>query len=236
MKTTEQALELARTLVSIGEAAGKRTVAYLTNMDQPLGYEIGNWNEVREALEVLGGGGPEDVRELSLLLAGTMVWLGGKAGSVEEGIALGRAAIDDGSARQVFIDVAAAQDADVTVLRHPDRYPTGGVSVDVVATDAGVVRGFDSYALGMAAVELGAGRLRTDDRIDPAAGITLTSKIGDRVAKGAVLATVRTATRSAEVAERIAETVRAAIRLGQGSQNPPKWVTHVVNRDGTFLY
>jgi len=236
MKTTEQALELARTLVSIGEAAGKRTVAYLTNMDQPLGYEIGNWNEVREALEVLGGGGPEDVRELSLLLAGTMIWLGGKAGSVEEGIALGRAVIADGSAMRAFIDVAAAQDADVTVLRHPDRYPQAGVSVDVVATDAGVVWGFDSYALGMAAVELGAGRLRKEDRIDPSAGITLTSKIGDRVAKGSVLATLRTSTRTAEAAGRIAETVRAAIRLGSGPVNPTKWVTHVVNRDGTFLY
>lgn len=99
-----------------------------------------------------------------------------------------------------------------------------------------MVWGFDSYALGMAAVELGAGRLRKDDRIDPAAGITLTSKIGDRVAKGAVVATVRTSTRSAEAVGRIAETVRAAIRLGSGPVNPTKWVTHVVNRDGTFLY
>lgn len=236
MKTEERALELARTLVSIGEAAGKRTVAYVTNMDQPLGYEIGNWSEVRESLDVLRGGGPEDVRELSLLLAGTMIHLGGKAASVEEGIAKGRAAIADGSALKAFIEVAAAQDADVTVLHDPDRYPAAGVSVDVVATAAGVVSGFDSYALGMAAVELGAGRLRKEDRIDPTAGITLRAKIGDPVAEGGVLATVRTASGRADAAARIAETVHSAIRLGPGPVDPPKRVTHIVDRDGTSLY
>lgn len=236
MKTEERALELARTLVSIGEAAGKRTVAYVTNMDQPLGYEIGNWSEVRESLDVLRGGGPEDVRELSLLLAGTMIHLGGKAASVEEGIAKGRAAIADGSALKTFIEVAAAQDADVTVLHDPDRYPAAGVSVDVVATAAGVVSGFDSYALGMAAVELGAGRLRKEDRIDPTAGITLRAKIGDPVAEGGVLATVRTASGRADAAARIAETVHSAIRLGPGPVDPPKRVTHIVDRDGTSLY
>lgn len=236
MKTTEQALELARTLVSIGEAAGKRTIAYLTNMDQPLGYEIGNWTEVRESLDVLRGGGPEDVRELSLLLAGTMIHLGGKADSVAEGVALGRAAIADGTALEAFIGVAAAQDADVAVLRHPERYPQADAAVEVRAKSAGYVTGFDSYAIGMAGVELGAGRLRKEDRIDPTAGITLTSKIGDPVAEGALLATLRTSAANAAALPRIAETVHAAIRLGPVPVDPPKRVTHVVDRDGTSLY
>lgn len=236
MKTTEQALELARTLVSIGEAAGKRTVAYLTNMDQPLGREIGNWLEVRESLDVLKGGGPEDVRELSLLLAGTMIHLGGRAASVEEGIAMGRASIADGSAFNAFVAVARAQGADVEVLHHPERYPQATHRQEVRAADDGYVTSFDTYAIGMAAVELGAGRLRKEDTIDPTAGITMAVRIGDQVRRGDLMASIHTSARNAPKSQEITETLFRSIRLGNGPVAPPKRVTHLVNRDGTSLY
>lgn len=236
MKTEERALELARTLVSIGEAAGKRTVAYLTNMDQPLGSAIGNWNEVRESLEVLQGGGPDDVRDLSLLLAGTMIHLGGKAASVEEGIEMGRASITDGSAFRCFVDVARAQDADVSTLLAPDTYPKAELTLDVTAAEDGFVTGFDSYEIGMAGVELGAGRLRKEDPIDPTAGIELHVKLGAGVRAGDRLATLLTSRSNAARLPAIAERVRQAIRLGKTAVKPPKQVTHVVNRDGVSLY
>lgn len=236
MKTQDRALELAKTLVSIGEAAGKRTVAYLTNMDQPLGLAIGNWNEVRESIEVLQGGGPDDVRDLSLLLAGTMIHLGGKADSVEAGIALGKARIADGSAFRCFVDVARAQDADVSTLLAPDTYPQADVSIDVLAQSDGVVTGFDSYEIGMSGVELGAGRLKKEDPIDPTAGIDLSVKLGTRVVSGDILATLHTSSGNREKLDAISDRVRRAIFLGNTAVNPSKQVTHIVNRDGVSLY
>jgi pyrimidine-nucleoside phosphorylase len=236
MKTEERALELARTLVSIGEAAGKQTVAYLTNMDQPLGQAIGNWNEVRESIEVLQGGGPDDVRDLSLLLAGTMIHLGGKASSVEEGIELGKASIADGSAFRCFVDVARAQDADVSTLLAPQTYPQAELSMDVLAAQDGIVVGFDSYEIGMSGVELGAGRLKKEDPIDPTAGIELYVKLGAEVKAGEPLATLFTSGKNHAALSGIAERVRGAIHLGNTVVKAPKQVTHVVNRDGVFLY
>lgn len=236
MKTTERALELARTLVSIGEAAGKQTVAYLTNMDQPLGYAIGNWNEVRESIEVLQGGGPDDVRELSLLLAGTMIHLGGKAASVEEGIEMGRASIADGSAFRCFVDVARAQDADVSVMLAPETYPKADILHEIKAESDGVVVGFESYEIGMAGVESGAGRLKKEDPIDPTAGIDLRVKLGDRVRRGEVVAILHTSREKSDRVTAISERIRKAIHIGNTAVNPSKAVTHVINRDGVSLY
>lgn len=236
MKTEERALELAKTLVAIGEAAGKRTVAYLTNMDQPLGYAIGNWNEVRESIEVLQGKGPEDVRELSLLLAGTMIHLGGKADSVEAGIELGRKSMADGSALRTFIDVAIAQDADVAVLHAPETYPSADITHIITAETDGFVVGFDSYEIGMAGVELGAGRRAKEDRIDPSAGIDLHVKLGDAVGQGDPLATVHTGMKNEGRLQAVSNSIRKAIHIGNTAVTPPKWVTHVVNRDGVSLY
>lgn len=236
MKTEERALELARTLVSIGEAAGKQTVAYLTNMDQPLGRSIGNWNEVRESIDVLHGGGPDDVRDLSLLLAGTMIHLGGKAASVEEGIELAKASIADGSAFRCFVDVARAQDADVSTLLAPETYPKADISVDVLASEDGIVVGFDSYEIGMSGVELGAGRLKKEDLIDPTAGIELHVKLGAVVKTGEPLATLLTSRTNEARLAAITARVHSAIHLGNTAVKPPKQVTHVINRDGVSLY
>ena len=105
MKTPEQALELAEKLVSIGERFGKKTIGYITNMDQPLGETVGNWLEVRESALALQGHGEAAMMEVTLMLSGTMIYLGGRAGSVEEGVAMSRAAIADGSAFQKLLDI-----------------------------------------------------------------------------------------------------------------------------------
>jgi thymidine phosphorylase len=201
-----------------------------------LGKAIGNWNEVRESIEVLQGGGPDDVRDLSLLLAGTMIHLGGKAASVDEGIAMGKARIADGSAFRCFVDVARAQDADVATLLAPESYPAADLSMDVLASRDGVVVGFDSYEIGMSGVELGAGRLKKEDPIDPTAGIELHAKLGTVVKAGDRLATLLTSQKNEGRLPAIAERVRNAVHLGNTAVYPPKQVTHVVNRDGVSLY
>ncbi len=218
MRTEADARRLAERLVAIGTAAGKPTIAYLTDMDTPLGHAIGNWIEVEESLAVLAGGGPADVRELSLLLAGTMIYLGGQAESVEAGIALGARAIEDGSALQAFIGLAAAQDADITCLLHPERYPQAPHQLVVAADRDGWITGMDTFAIGMAAVELGAGRLRKEDRIDPVAGIRLQAKTGDHVKAGQPLAVLLGS--DAERTRAQVGAVAAAYRFGDRAPEP----------------
>src|SRR6056297_2112008 len=123
MKKHEDAAELAKTLVGIGEEFGKETVAYLTNMEQPLGYKVGNWLEVEESMKALQGNGPEDVMEVTHMLSGTMIMLGGKAGSIEEGIAMSKEAVDNGQAFEKWLELTELQDGDTGVLRNLDDYP-----------------------------------------------------------------------------------------------------------------
>src|SRR6056297_1101522 len=112
MKTKEEALELAETLVNIGESFGKETIAYLSNMNQPLGYKIGNWLEVEESIDALNGKGPDDVMLVTHQLAGTMIYLGGKAGTISEGIEKSRQAVADGKAMSTWKKLVETQDGD----------------------------------------------------------------------------------------------------------------------------
>jgi len=167
-------------------------VAYITAMDQPLGMMIGNWLEVVEAVECLKGKNIPDLMELVYVLGGTMVKLGGKAGTIAEGIGLCRSAVWSGRAFEKFLQVVARQGGDASFIRDPSRYPPSACSRDVAAASGGYVTAFATRRIGVLAVELGAGRLRVDDVVDPRAGIILRRKIGDRVAPGETLATIRT--------------------------------------------
>lgn len=134
MKNVDDASELARTLVQIGEDFGKETIAYLTSMEQPLGHAVGNWLEVSECLDALNGEGPDDVMEITHLLAGTMIRLGGKAGSVEEGMEKSREAINNGSAMSKWMDVVREQGGDVSVIENPSSYSQAEFIMEVAAT------------------------------------------------------------------------------------------------------
>src|SRR6056297_3743740 len=137
MKKHEDAAELAKTLVGIGEEFGKQTIAYLTNMEQPLGNAVGNWLEVKEGIDCLNGNGPEDVMEITHLLAGTMIYLGKKASSVEDGIELSKKAVDDGTALQKWIDIVEEQGGDSGVVKDPDTYPKADMVEDVKSDRSG---------------------------------------------------------------------------------------------------
>jgi pyrimidine-nucleoside phosphorylase len=190
MKTEAHARELAETMCGIGAAHGKRVVAYLTRMDEPLGQAVGNANETIESFEVLKGRGPADIRELTLVLGAEMLVLGGVARDHADGRARISRALDDGSAIERMRRCIAAQGGDPRVCDEYARMPQPRRRVDVLATDAGLVVDIDAEAIGHAAMRLGAGRLRKEDAVDPAVGIMLHKKLGDHVTAGEPLATL----------------------------------------------
>ena len=180
MKTPEQARELAQALVGIGRAQGVATEAMLTDMDAPLGRTVGNALEIRESIEVLEGGGPADVRELSLALAARMLRLAGVAASAEEALTSGRAL-------ETFRRMVERQGGDPGVIDDPGRLPSAPHRHVVRAERRGFAQGWHAERLGMAAVALGAGRDRADDRIDPAVGAVVLARPGDAVHQGDAL-------------------------------------------------
>ncbi len=187
MKDVEGSRELARTMVGIGERHGVETVALITGMDQPLGREVGNANELRESIDVLRGQGPEDVTELTLAFAETMMALAG----IEGGRDLLTDSIESGKALQKLIDVAIAQGGDPSVIESPDLLPVCANEAVITAPHDGFVTRCDALTIGVAATRLGAGRERKEDTIDPGVGIRLEAKVGDEVIRGAPLARIR---------------------------------------------
>jgi pyrimidine-nucleoside phosphorylase len=192
MESYDDSLALASALVAIGNSCGKTTVAFITDMGQPLGMMIGNWLEVVESVECLKGKNVPDLMELTYVLGGAMVYLGGKAGTIAEGITQCRSAIWSGRAYEKFIQVVERQGGDSSFVREPARYPVSRLSLEVRASASGYITGFATRRIGVLAVELGAGRLKVDDPVDPKAGIVLSRKIGDRVEKNDLLAVIKT--------------------------------------------
>lgn len=187
MENLAGARELARTMVDIGTAYGVHTVALITSMEQPLGREVGNANEMKESVEILKGGGPEDVVELVLALGEVMLEQAG----IDGGRDRLQSAIDDGSAFEKLLEVAEAHGGDVSVLHDPDLLVVAPEEAVITAQTDGYVTRCDAHTVGAAATRLGAGRESTEDKVDPGVGMTIMAKIGDAVARGDVLARVR---------------------------------------------
>ncbi len=186
MKDLDSARRLAETMVRIGESQGVSTVALLTSMDQPLGREVGNANEIRESVAVLRGDGPKDVTELTLNIGEVMLELAG----IEGGRDLLDETIVTGRALQKLIDVVEAHGGNGAAVHDPDLLPTARNIETVTAPRSGFVTRCDALTIGIAATRLGAGRERKDDDVDPSVGITLEHKVGAEVEKGDVLAFV----------------------------------------------
>jgi pyrimidine-nucleoside phosphorylase/thymidine phosphorylase len=193
MKTRERAEALGRALVGLGRAMGKRVAALLTAMDEPLGNAVGNALEVAEAVALLRGGGPADLREVTFELAAEMLRLAGLAPGREAGLARVREAVADGSAFAKLCAVAAAQGGDPEALRDLSRLPRAPCQRQVPAPAGGHVAAVDAEAVGLEAMGLGAGRARLEDGVDPAVGVVVRKKVGDAVEKGEPLAVVHAA-------------------------------------------
>ena len=190
MKDLESARALAHSLVEVGSLAGKRVSALLTAMDAPLGCAIGNALETAEAMEVLRGEGPTDLVECTRLLVAEMLILGGLAQNEADAQVRIDAAIGSGEAASVMRKIVSAQGGDPSVVDAPDCLPKATTLQPIEAADEGYIADIDALVLGRLAVEMGAGRSRVDDAVDPAVGIVVHKKPGDRIERGEALATL----------------------------------------------
>jgi pyrimidine-nucleoside phosphorylase len=190
MKKEEDAVFLAELMVETGERMGKQMVALITDMNQPLGRMVGNAMEVQECIEVLHGGGPADLRELCLELAAWMFYLGGAVKSVETGKKLSEQIIASGKAFERFRQMVELQGGDISVIDDPARLPSADHRVEVASPAAGYVTAIACEQVGTACVILGGGRERKEDSVDPAVGIVVHKKIGDKVSIGEPLCTI----------------------------------------------
>jgi len=218
MKTLENARALARTMVGIGREMGKKVVAIITDMEQPLGKAIGNSLEAIEAIDMLKGKAPADYTECTLALTAQMLVLGKVAKDAAEARAKLQKAIDDGSALRKFGEIISAQGGNPKVLEDYGVFPTARKVVPIPSPEAGFVTAIDTEAVGLAGVALGAGRERVDSVIDPAVGFVLEKKVGERVAKGETLAMLH-ANDDARAEEAIRR-VQKAYRFGPSAPTP----------------
>ena len=217
MNTAEDAKKLAHAMVSIGNNVGRKTMAVISDMSQPLGRAIGNSLEVQEAIDTLRGRGPADLEELCLALGRQMVYLAGKAASLEEAEEQLKEVIRNGKALEKFKEFLANQGGNPAVADDPSLLPQASFLIEVPARQDGVVAEIVADEIGTAAMLLGAGRATKDSEIDLAVGLMLNKKIGDRVQAGESLVTIHA---NRENVDDVIEKIYANIRIGDHAEAP----------------
>jgi len=229
MKTLDDSIELAKAMVSIGQHNGRKVAALITDMDTPLGHNIGNSLEVIESVEVLKGHGPADLTEVCYQLAANMLYLAGK-GSLEECRRMAEEAVASGAAYEKLKLMFAAQGGDVSVLDDPEKFQKAKFSRPLLAGESGYLVRMNTEMVGNASVGLGAGRITKEDVIDFAAGIVLHKKTGDKVEKGECLATLYAD--HEEKFDAAEEMFRAALTFGPAPEPVPALVMARVTEEG----
>ncbi|MGW8443489.1 pyrimidine-nucleoside phosphorylase [Paenibacillus sp. S33] len=217
MKTVDDAKALAHAMVSIGNNVGRKTMAVISDMSQPLGLAIGNSLEVKEAIDTLRGEGPKDLEELCMALGSQMVFLAGKAESLENAKEKLREVIRNGKALEKFKEFIANQGGDASVVDHPERLPQAQYLIEVPAKQDGVVAEIVADEIGTAAMLLGAGRATKESEIDLAVGLMLNKKVGDAVQKGDSLVTIHA---NREDVAQVLEKIYANIRIADHAEAP----------------
>lgn len=192
MKNLDEAKKLARTMVEIGNSYGRDTMAVVTNMDQPLGNAIGNNLEIKEAIEILKGRGPEDLFQLCITLGAKLLLLAKRVGSEEEGKELLKETISSGRAYDKFLEFVKYQHGNTEQIENPDLFPRSKYILEVKSKKSGFVKAINAEEIGKCALSLGAGRETLDSKIDLPAGIILNKKIDDPVEKDEVIAYIHT--------------------------------------------
>ncbi len=213
MQTVEEAAQLARLMVDIGRRVGRRMVALISDMNQPLGCAVGNALEVREAIETLHGAGPADLREHCLHVAAHMLVLGRRADTLRAAKQMARQALDGEAAWAKFKALVAAQGGDVLFIEQPERLPQARFVLTVPSPSRGYVRQVDAREIGETVVTLGGGRSKKGEAIDHSVGVVVHFKVGDRVTKGEPLFTVHA--RSREDRDAAVERVLSACRFAR---------------------
>ena len=234
MKTREQAMELASTLVGIAHDFGKDVVALLTRMEEPLGWAVGNFLEVIECVDCMRGKETPDLMELTHALAGTMIFLGKKADSIEHGIDISKELTRNGKAFDKFCEIIAAQDGDISVLENRSLGRESENVFEIKATSSGFISSIDAFDIGLAAIELGAGRHVKEDVIEPLAGFVVHKKVGDYVKDGETILTAYT--NKADVERTVKEMLGETIEISKNEKNPISLIEGYLYPDGNFVH
>ncbi len=217
MKDVESATELAKLMVQIGNNCGRKTSAILTNMDEPLGLAVGNSLEVIEAINTLNGKGPKDFYDLCIVFAAHLILDAKICKTEEEATALAKKQIENGEALKCFAELVEAQGGNKEYVYNPSLFKLGDFKQDVLATADGYVTKIDALAIGNAASLLGAGRLKITDDVDHSVGVVLNKKVGDKVSKGEVLATIYS---NSAKNDEVIKIINDAFNYGKDQINP----------------
>ncbi|WP_156317871.1 pyrimidine-nucleoside phosphorylase [Bacillus sp. CHD6a] len=226
MKDLDEAKKLAKAMVDIGNNVGRRTMAVISDMSQPLGFAIGNALEIKEAIDTLRGEGPKDLEELCLELGSYMVLLAEKASTLEEARKMLEEVIRSGAAIETLKTFLEAQGGDASVVDNPEKLPQAKHVVELEAKEAGVVSEIVADSVGTAAMLLGAGRATKDSEIDLAVGIVLRKKIGDKVEAGESLATIHS---NQEDLTKVKEALYESIKVVSGDVTVPPLVYDTIS-------
>lgn len=227
MKSYDDSLALTESLVNTSKAFDKKVIAFITDMNQPLGNYVGNWMEVYECINVLQGKKVMDLLELSLYLSGAMIYLGGKAKSMDEGIEVAIKMVNSGKAFDKFLEIIKLQGGNTDYIKNPSKYPTSKFHEKIYANKSGYVKSIDSFEVGMASLELGAGRMTMEDKIDPKAGIIFYPKIGQKISKGDLIAELFADKK--ESIEPVKRKISAAILFSDKKTRPVQLIKFVSN-------
>jgi pyrimidine-nucleoside phosphorylase len=235
MCSKEEAIDLARTMVGIGEDNGKKTIAYVTDMNEPLGNAVGNALEIIEAVEVLKGRGPAKLLDVILTLSDEILVRSGVAADAKGARRLATDALVSGRALQRFADIVRAQGGDPSFIDHSDILPKAAVVLEVCAPLSGYVTGIDARGVGLAAMHLGAGRRTKEDTIDLSVGLVLDVKTGDAVVAGQPIGTIYA--RTLEEARNCEQELLKSLTFGQVPAD--RWqpvVARISKADGVVAF
>lgn len=227
MKTVEDSVKLAEAMVKIGNNVGRKTMAIISDMSQPLGYAIGNALEVQEAIDTLKGQGPADLNELCYTLGAQMVVLGGKAQTIEEARKMLEEVVANGAALDVLKKFIAAQGGDASVVDDPSRLPQAEFKFDVPAKQAGYISKIEADDIGTAAMLLGAGRATKESEIDLAVGLVLNKKVGDKVEQGESLMTIHANTENVDA---VLQKIYAHVFISSEKVDAPKLIKAIITK------
>lgn len=227
MKSTKDALDLSKSLIKTAKSFNKKVIAFITDMNQPLGNYIGNWLEVYESVKVLRGEVKNDVYKLSVELAGAMLFLGNKTKSIIEGRKLAKQQIKNGEAFNKFLEIVERQGGNTYFLKNLDEYPKSKHFKKVRLPGGGFIKKMDTYKIGMASVELGAGRHTKSDIINHKAGIIFYKKIGDYVNKQDIICELHSDSKlKIKIAEQM---IIESIKCSRTEPSKPKIIKKIIH-------
>jgi pyrimidine-nucleoside phosphorylase len=200
-------------------------------MNEPLGMKVGNWLEIEECIDALNGNGPDDLMEVTHQLCGTMIHLGKKAETIEKGIEISKSMIQSGKAKDKFLEIVEEQNGNTAIINAPESYPKSKFKVDVQAESDGYIQSINALDIGLIAVSLGAGRMRSEDVIDPKAGIAFHKKSGLKIKTGEPVLTFYTDKES--IIESAKTRLARAVKIGDNPPDPEPLIIQYL--DKTYL-